>query len=123
MKHHLSHSAALCLVTLLAVPKVSSAGLDEALEAIDERCAERATEEVASEWPEIQRSAEERGLEVTQRHRAAHERVLRRRCALTDRIELVDGMREDLSEEEWEDFGGDALLQDLREQRRALQAY
>ncbi|MFV8835433.1 hypothetical protein [Aquisalimonas sp.] len=111
------------LCAALMAPVAFGGGLDEALDAIDGRCADRAAEEVAAEWPAIARSAEERGLEVTQRHRAAHERVLRRRCAVSDRIELVEGMREDLSDEEWQDFGGDELLRDLRDELQALQAY
>lgn len=123
MKRRPGRNWALCLCAALIAPQAIGAGLDEALKAIDDRCAERAAEEVATEWPAIERSAEERGLEVTRQHRAAHERVLRRRCALTDRIELVEAMRDDLSDDEWQAFGGDALLQDLREQRRALRAW
>ncbi|SEO96421.1 hypothetical protein [Aquisalimonas asiatica] len=113
----------ICLCAMVVAPAAFGEGLEQALEAIDGRCADRAAEEVAAEWPEIERGAEERGLEVTQRHRAAHERVLQRRCAVSDRIELVEGIREDLSEDEWEDFGGDELLRDLRDEIQALQAY
>ncbi|WP_290650392.1 hypothetical protein [Aquisalimonas sp.] len=91
-------------------------GLDAALEEIDAACRERAAEVVAEEWPQIEEQAEERGLEVTPRHRAMHERVLRRRCQLADRIEFVEGLRDDLSDEEWQEFGGDELLRDLREE-------
>ncbi len=105
----------------LGVPGAAQAGLDAALEEIDAGCRERAAEVVADQWPTIREQAEERGLEVTPRHRAAHERVLRRRCVLSERIDLVEELRDDLDESEWEDFGGDDLLRDLRRELGQLQ--
>ena len=105
----------------LAVPVTGMAGLDAALEEIDAGCRERAAEVVAGQWPAIREQAEDRGLEVTPRHRAAHERVLRRRCVLSERIDLVEELRDDLDESEWEEFGGDDLLRDLRGELGQLQ--
>ena len=104
----------------LAASGPGQAGLDAALEEIDAGCSERAAEVVADQWPTIRGQAQERGLEVTPRHRAAHERVLRRRCVLSERIDLVEELRGDLNEAEWEDFGGDELLDDLRRELRQL---
>ena len=105
----------------IGLAPVAKADLDSALTSIDEQCGERAAEAVSEQWPAIQEGAEERGLEVTPRHRAAHEQVLTRRCELSERIELVDGIRDDLTEEEWDDFGGDALLEELRLELQQLQ--
>ena len=105
----------------LGVPLAGQAGLDAALEEIDAGCRERAAEVVAEQWPTIREQAEARGLEVTPRHRAAHERVMRRRCALSERIELVEALREDFDEAEWESFGGEELLLELRQELQQLQ--
>ncbi len=111
----------LALITGLGLPLAAHGGLDAALEEIDAGCEERAAEVVADEWPTIREQAEARGLEVTPRHRAAHQRVLERRCAVLERIELVETLQEDLDDEEWESFGGDALLLELRQELRQLQ--
>ena len=99
---------------------VAQAGLDRALYAIDSDCRERAEAQVLASWPAIGGGAQARGLVVGADQRAAYEQALRRRCIVSERIALVEGLRDELGEAEWAAFGGDALLRDLRDELALL---